>query len=225
MPADDAEQVKAWSRDVARALDAIALPVEPEVIGARAPRDAEMVELLPGAGRGAPPSARPRPPERARRGGGGGGPPDGARAPGDVRPPLRRRPRDDREPRSATGSSRSSGIRRSGGGSRRTRALLPGAIEELLRYDGPGPADGPDGGGGRRDRRRADPGGHARPRPPRARRTATPRSSPSPTGSTSGGTSRAIWRSAPGSTTASAPRSPGWKPRSRSGPCCDVFRH
>ena len=32
VPVDDAEQVKAWSRDVARAIDAIALPVGPEVL-------------------------------------------------------------------------------------------------------------------------------------------------------------------------------------------------
>ena len=32
VPVDEADQVKAWSRDVARALDAIALPVEPEVL-------------------------------------------------------------------------------------------------------------------------------------------------------------------------------------------------
>jgi cytochrome P450 len=32
VPASDADQVKAWSRDVARALDAIALPVGPEVL-------------------------------------------------------------------------------------------------------------------------------------------------------------------------------------------------
>jgi pimeloyl-[acyl-carrier protein] synthase len=32
VPVDDAERVKGWSRDVARALDAIALPVGPEVI-------------------------------------------------------------------------------------------------------------------------------------------------------------------------------------------------
>ena len=32
VPVDEADQVKGWSRDVARALDAIALPVEPEVL-------------------------------------------------------------------------------------------------------------------------------------------------------------------------------------------------
>jgi cytochrome P450 len=32
VPVDDADQVKTWSRDVARALDAIALPVGPEVL-------------------------------------------------------------------------------------------------------------------------------------------------------------------------------------------------
>jgi cytochrome P450 len=32
VPAGDADQVREWSRDVARALDAIALPVEPDVL-------------------------------------------------------------------------------------------------------------------------------------------------------------------------------------------------
>ena len=38
VPASDNEMIKEWSRDVARALDAIALPVGPEVIerGSRA---------------------------------------------------------------------------------------------------------------------------------------------------------------------------------------------
>ena len=46
--------------------------------------------------------------------------------------------------------------------------------------------------------------------------TGTPRTSPSPTGSTSGETSRVIWRLARGSTTASVRRSRGSRPRSRS---------
>ena len=32
VPAEDSEAVKEWSRDVARAIDAIALPVGPDVI-------------------------------------------------------------------------------------------------------------------------------------------------------------------------------------------------
>ena len=103
--------------------------------------------------------------------------------------------------------------------------LLPAAIEELLRYDGPVQRTGriaacdakiagvpiPEGtlvlgllGAANRD-----PSYFAE--PDRLDLGA--------------GRSRATWRSVRGSTTVSAPRSLGWKLRLRSGPSCDDFRH
>ena len=46
VPVGDADAVKGWSRDVARALDAIALPVDPEVIERGRRATGEMVEYF-----------------------------------------------------------------------------------------------------------------------------------------------------------------------------------
>ena len=64
-------------------------------------------------------------------------------------------------------------------------ALLPGRDRGAPALRRPGPADGADGGVRRGDRRRADPGRERSSSASSAPRTATPRSSPSPTGSTS----------------------------------------
>ena len=160
MPADDNEMIKEWSRDVARALDAIALPVGPEVIERGSRATEEIAGYFRALARGAPPATRARSPERARRGRGSGRPPDRARAPGDLPAPLRGGPRDDGQPdrQRAPGAPASSGGAASppcdpGGFRPRSRSSCATTVA--------GPADGPDGGRGRRDRGRADSQGHA----------------------------------------------------------------
>ena len=75
VPADDNEMIKEWSRDVARALDAIALPVGPEVIERGSRRHRGDRGLLPRPRARSAAGDPGRSPERARRGRGGGRPP------------------------------------------------------------------------------------------------------------------------------------------------------
>ena len=104
---------------------------------------------------------------------------------------------------------------------RRRAADRPAAaVEELLRWCGPQllavprfPSEDVDVGG------RADRRGHPGDRRCSARPTATRASSPIPTRSTSAATPKATSPSCTARTSASAPPSPGWRPRSRSPRC------
>ncbi len=103
-------------------------------------------------------------------------------------------------------------------------ALLDAAVEEMLRYDGPSQSTA--------HRFTTEPWRSRTPRSPRvspswccsARPTATRGASPTPTASTSTGTPGATWASATASTTVWARRWPGWRPRSRCGPCWSGVR-
>ena len=136
VPAGDHEQIKEWSSDIIRSLDAIGIPSDESIvergrIGRRGIAD-YFRALLP---------ERRRHPRAdllllAHRGRGAGRPPHRGRAARDLRAALHRGPRDHREPdrqRSPRPAPAPAEVERL----RREPALIGGAVEELLRYDSP----------------------------------------------------------------------------------------